>query len=291
MQDVRNSFKGQKKLVLPKKVAHQNASSPLTETLYLTDIGFFPNAQGHCVNRDWGYPQYILIYCVSGSGWYKLDQKQTVGANQYFILPADQPHSYGASNKNAWTIYWFHFAGHIARQFWQLYRTQHHPAARIPFSEHRIALFGQLYDTLDKGYSQEHIRFSSWALWYLLGSFIYPHSFAMEARRTSPCPADKAIALMRQSLSNRLTLKQLAKHVNRSVPHFASEFKKKTGYSPIDYHNRLRIQKACQYLDMTEMRIKEVSYALGYNDPYYFSRLFSKITGQSPRSYKNSAKD
>ena len=290
MPRVRDGFTGQKLLVLPKKVVHETASSPLTENLYLTDIGFFPNAHYHYVKRPSGFSQYILIYCVSGSGWYQLDQKQTVRPNQYFILPAGQAHIYGASGEDAWTIYWFHFAGPSARQFWQTYRTHHYPAGILPFSEHRVALFEQLYDTLDKGYSQEHVRFTNLALWYLLSSFIYPYSFEAGDEKKLPSRVDEAIMLMRRNLSNTLSLKQLAKYVNCSVPHFVSEFKKKTGYSPIDYHNRLRIQKACQYLDLTDMRIKEVSYALGYEDPYYFSRLFSKIVGQSPRFYKNRVK-
>ncbi len=290
MRRIREGFTGQKMLVLPQKVVDETASSPLTENLYLTDIGFFPNARFHYVERLFSFPQYILIYCVSGSGWYELDKKQPVRANQYFILPAGRHHSYGARAQNAWTIYWFHFSGSFARQFWQVYRAQNYPAATILFSQHRVNLFEQLYNTLDKGYSQEHIRFTNLALWYLLSSFIYPHSFEPKDEKNIPSRLDEAIALMREKLSTTLSLKQLAKHVNYSVPHFVAEFKKKTGYSPIDYHNRLRIQKACQYLDLTGMRIKEISYILGYKDPYYFSRLFSKIVGQSPRSYKSRVK-
>ena len=256
----------------------------------MTNVGFFPDAYYHYVKRGSGFSQYILIYCISGSGWYQLDQKQIVRPNQYFILPANQAHIYGASPNDAWTIYWFHFSGSSVLQFWQEYCEQHYPVGAVPFSKHRVALFEQLYDTLDKGYSQEHIRFTNLALWYLLSSFIYPNSFEQKDEKKLPNRIDEAIMLMQQNLSSMLSLKQLAKHINYSVPHFVSEFKKKTGYSPIDYHNRLRIQKACQYLDLTDMRIKEVCYALGYKDPYYFSRLFSKIVGQSPRGYKSRAK-
>lgn len=290
MRRIREGFTGQKMLVLPQRVVDETASSPLTENLYLTDIGFFPNAQFHYVERAFSFPQYILIYCVSGSGWYKLDTKQPVRANQYFILPADRGHRYGAKAQDAWTIYWFHFSGSLARQFWQIYYAQHYPVGTVLFSQDRINLFEQLYGILDKGYSQEHIRFTNFALWYLLSSFIYPSSFEPKDEKKIPSRLDEAITLMRENLSTMLSLKQLAKHVNYSVSHFVAEFKKKTGYSPIDYHNRLRIQKACQCLDMTNMRIKEISYMLGYKDPYYFSRLFSKIIGQSPSCYKSRVK-
>lgn len=274
MPRVREGFAGQKMLVLPQRVVEETAAAPLTEHLYLTDIGYFPNAHYHYVKRSADFSQFILIYCVSGTGWYHLDQRHTIGANQYFILPAGQGHLYGTGAKNAWTIYWFHFVGLHAPILWNAYRTHHHPVAPVPFSEHRIALFHQLYDILDRGYSQEHVRFANLALWHLISSFLYPYAFNLKPDHKPPTRIDEAIAFMQQNLSQALSLTQIAKYVNRSVPHLAAEFKKKTGYSPIDYHNRLRIQKACQYLDLTDMRVQEVAYSLGFNDPYYFSRLF-----------------
>ena len=46
------------------------------------------------------------------------------------------------------------------------------------------------------------------------------------------------------------------------------------------------MQKACQYLLFTELRIKEIAFRLGMDDAYYFSRLFSKVMGVSPKAYR-----
>ncbi|MGE7057069.1 helix-turn-helix domain-containing protein, partial [Paenibacillus glucanolyticus] len=75
-----------------------------------------------------------------------------------------------------------------------------------------------------------------------------------------------------------------------SVPHFTFRFKEATGYSPIDYYLRLKIQLACQHLDLTGQSIKEISHRLGFQDPYYFSRLFKKIMGKSPSDYRDTRK-
>ena len=45
-------------------------------------------------------------------------------------------------------------------------------------------------------------------------------------------------------------------------------------------------QKACQFLDFTDMKVNQVCYRVGIEDAYYFSRLFSQIMGMSPREYK-----
>ena len=83
-----------------------------------------------------------------------------------------------------------------------------------------------------------------------------------------------------------INVEEIAQSVNLSVSHFTSLFKKKTGFSPIEYCNHLKIQRACQYLFFTDLRVKEISFKLGINDPYYFSRLFTKVMGVSPNEYR-----
>lgn len=56
--------------------------------------------------------------------------------------------------------------------------------------------------------------------------------------------------------------------------------------SPLDYFIRMKIQYACQLLSQSNLKIKEAGEKTGYDDPYYFSRLFKKVTGKSPAQYK-----
>ena len=71
-----------------------------------------------------------------------------------------------------------------------------------------------------------------------------------------------------------------------SPSHLSVRFKKSTGYSPLQYFTQLKIQRACQYLDHTDMEIKEISAALGFSDPLYFSRVFNKLMKASPKRYR-----
>jgi YesN/AraC family two-component response regulator len=63
-------------------------------------------------------------------------------------------------------------------------------------------------------------------------------------------------------------------------------FKKKTSRTPIDYLTYLRVQQASKLLDFSTLRINEIALKVGYSDPFYFSRMFSKIMGSSPKTYR-----
>ncbi|RME70993.1 MAG: AraC family transcriptional regulator, partial [Verrucomicrobia bacterium] len=58
---------------------------------------------------------------------------------------------------------------------------------------------------------------------------------------------------------------------------------------PLDYFNRLKVQRACELLATTTLSIAEIAEQLGFDDPYYFSRLFRKIMGMAPRVYRRQA--
>jgi len=49
----------------------------------------------------------------------------------------------------------------------------------------------------------------------------------------------------------------------------------------------MKIYYACQLLTQRELIIKEIADKIGYDDPYYFSRIFKKVTGKSPAQYKS----
>jgi len=71
----------------------------LSKQLYITDIGYYPEAKFHFRERKTGCRQYILIYCVDGKGWISVNGKEhKVGKNMFFIIPLGVPHSYGSND-------------------------------------------------------------------------------------------------------------------------------------------------------------------------------------------------
>jgi len=56
--------------------------------------------------------------------------------------------------------------------------------------------------------------------------------------------------------------------------------------SPVDYRNRIRITNACSLLESTSLSVEEIAALVGFETPFYFSRLFKRAMGVSPRQYR-----
>lgn len=55
----------------------------------------------------------------------------------------------------------------------------------------------------------------------------------------------------------------------------------------MEYHHQLKIQRACSYLQFSDLKIKEIAYRLGYFDPFHFSKSFKKETSLTPKEYRH----
>ncbi|NLI20950.1 MAG: response regulator [Clostridiales bacterium] len=97
----------------------------------------------------------------------------------------------------------------------------------------------------------------------------------------------KAKAYIDESFSNPdLTLRDVAGHVALSNNHFCTVFSQETGVTFTEYLTAVRLAKARELLRDRQMRTSDVAFSVGYNDPHYFSYLFKKNTGLSPRDYR-----
>jgi AraC-like DNA-binding protein len=96
---------------------------------------------------------------------------------------------------------------------------------------------------------------------------------------------EKIIQYMHQNLNNRVTLTELSEMVNLSPFYLSRAFKNTTGYSVIEYFNKMKIDKAKELMNEGDKKVKEIAGALGFTDEFYFSRIFKKIEGISPSEF------
>ena len=147
---------------------------------------------------------------------------------------------------------------------------------------------------LKNGYSNENLRYAFSMFHFYLGTLRYIQQFRNATANNDAAEdenvSELAIHYMKENMEKHLSLQDIADQIGYSPSHFSLLFKKKTGHSPLTYFNLLKIQHACFLLDTTDMKINQICYKIGIEDTYYFSRLFSKIMGMSPREYRKSKK-
>jgi len=238
MAKLKHGFKGERSIILPPFVVEELKVEMLSKELYITDLGYYPQAKFHFRERTSKQSlQYILIYCVEGEGWFTLkNHKHIVKQFQFFILPKGEAHSYGSNGEKPWTIYWLHFDGEHARFFAEGFDipTDISPSVNSRIEE-RIDLFDEIFSTLSKGYSKNNLIYATTSLFHFLGSM----KFLGEYRENSKTPEkdqetiDAVIHYMRENIERKLSLQELAEHVGFSSSRFSLLFQKKTGYPPL----------------------------------------------------------
>lgn len=97
---------------------------------------------------------------------------------------------------------------------------------------------------------------------------------------------EDSVGYMLQHLNMPLQVATLAARVGLSKSHFTVLFKRYVGGTPMDYFIRLRLRQACRLLEDTRMSVKEIAYTLGYDDPFYFSRIFKSFNQIAPSKYR-----
>jgi AraC-like DNA-binding protein/uncharacterized RmlC-like cupin family protein len=285
----KEGFEGQKAVIIPRKVLKEQCGiHPVIKNLYITDIGFYPKAKGHYREREKGADEHILIYVIKGKGNVKIEE-ETIEMNtgNFVFIPAKSKHLYEADESDPWSIYWLHFLGELSENIIELMLQQHTSyKGNVDVNARRSQLFDELYLNLERGYSMENLCYVNMSLSHFLSSFIYGTRFNQLDIENREDSVNTSINFMQDNLHKPLSLQEIAKKINLSPSHFSYIFRHKTGFSPIEYFNHLKMQKACQYLLFTDMRVKEISDHVGLADPYYFSRLFSKLMGISPMEYR-----
>lgn len=288
METIADGFKGEKAVVLPYNIREYQENNPITKQLYLTHIGYYPDAKYHFRKRDTGANENILIYCEKGKGWIEQNgERYNLAANQVYIIPAKEAHSYGANIHDPWSIYWLHFKGENTHFFSSMFqKVLSLKEADNSRYKDRISLFDEMYQNLIMGYNPDNLEYISFCLRHFLASFKYLNQFREIKNIKVDDVIQQSIHYMKNNLENKITLQDIADAVGYSSSHLINLFTQKTSYPPMVYYNQLRVQRACSYLQFSELKIKEIAFRLGYYDPFHFSKAFFKEMQITPREYR-----
>jgi AraC family transcriptional regulator, arabinose operon regulatory protein len=284
---IADGFPGQRMVVLPRPAVADALARPITADLLVTDVGFFPSAAQHYIERLRGVPQAIAIYCVGGEGWAELAGcRHVIARDRLLIVPPGCAHSYGAGAKRPWSIYWCHAGGrNVPHLLEAMGISPQRPVIQVADSAGQVPLIDEALSALERGFTQVSLLVASLAMGHFFGRILAdPGGGAVGVDRDQRI--EQIIEFMRQSVGTAVHVRELSAMARLSPSHFAAMFKHRTGYAPLDFFARLKMREACRLLDTTTLPIKQIAARLGYDDPLYFSRAFKKIVAMAPRGYR-----
>lgn len=286
---IREGFPGQRSVVLPRAVVGDWLDDDPLLALLPSDAGFYPQAQWHFVERPGGTPQLVLIHCLQGEGWLEMGASRwRVQPGQAIVILPGEAHAYGASTDNPWTIYWVHMAGAQAGRVARMLGVDAtKPLLNPGFDPALPPLYEAIISQLARGYASAILLDASLSLGRLVARLALDAARPEGGAISVSARVERTLTLMEQNLDGQIRVADLAEHANMSPSHFAAVFKRKTGFSILDYFVRLKMQRAGYLLDSTKVSIKVIAAELGFDDPLYFSRQFRRVHGCSPSDYRS----
>ena len=102
---------------------------------------------------------------------------------------------------------------------------------------------------------------------------------------------DKAVDYIGENYASNLSIEILSGKFSMSPFYFSKLFKEYCSMSFVDYLTDVRIKKAIELFSDEKLRLNEIANQIGYNDANYFSRVFKKTIGMSPKEYRNKFSD
>lgn len=279
-------------------------AGPLEEKwgFYITTVGhsrtqpneLYPNNQAHPQNHSFSWNKgrilngYYLIFISTGQGVFEsaLTEPVTVPAGTCFFLYPGVWHRYKPDKNSGWEEYWVGFKGSFADE---LMNKGFFDAAR-PFLQagESPELVSQLHKLLatvrasTAGYNQVLAGITL----EILGTL---HALSMlhgAGHNPTAKLISKARFMLEESLDKPVDMEKLVRELPMGYSKFRKAFKQSTGESPNQYHLNLRLNRAKGLLSTTALSINEVAAQTGFESLYYFSKLFKKKNGVSPRTYR-----
>ncbi len=283
-------FQGQRLTVISPQIKKRCRDLPMVSQLYITDIGNYPSAPNHYVQRKQGLNSVVLIYCTKGRGSLKIDNTtHKISRGQLVIIPKHTPHIYKAEPLEPWSIFWIHFTGEQTDALLgSMGVDAGNPSLYVPDTQVMQQAFEDVYACLNYHYSNAGLLAMTSELLRLFSLAKLHQCFPNSQRQSAENRIVASQKFMERHLDIAFTVEELAAHAGQSVPYYSRLFKDRTNQSPIAYFIQLKVRKACELLEQTDMSVREIAAEIGYEDPYYFSRIFKKVQGNSPTTYRAS---
>ena len=242
--------------------------------------------------RPRGRIDYQLIYIASGKAhFYFEDREEIVTAGHMVLYRPKEVQKYVYYGMDQTEVYWVHFTGSDVKNILRQYgmTDNMHVFYCGALLEYQ-SLFRLMIQELQMC-REDYQELLAMMLRHIL---ILIHRQMNNVKKTDSGfmteEIDLAVTYFNEHYNTDICIEEYAASRHMSTSWFIRNFRKYTGFTPMQYILEIRISNAESLLEATEYNITEISRIVGYDNPLYFSRLFKRSKGLSPSEYRKRIK-
>lgn len=244
--------------------------------------------------RPRGRVDFQIIYIAAGCGHFHfdtVDSETIVPAGNIVIFRPKELQKYEYYGKDKTEVYWIHFTGSDVKNILRKYGfPDNERIFPVGTSMEYERIFKRIIIELQRC-QDNYEEMLTLLLRHLL--IIFQRELSREQVLKNEYldhEMDTAVTYFNENYNRDINIEEYATSRGMSVSWFIRSFKKFTDSTPMQFIVALRVNSAQVLLETTNYSINEISKIVGYDNQLYFSRLFHKLKGFSPREYRKTRK-
>jgi len=269
----------------PIRVFHPmvDSSKKKMRSLTIVNAGHLPARTLQRIDAD--FKSWAFVMITGGGGFYQVNggERQVVEPGSWFCLYPGAVFNYGPHKDGYWDEYYFTVDGVRVDEWLENWLTDPGLLKHADIDEAFIHKMELMFMLIDSGVPSNLDRASM-----MLESFLY--ELVAQSDKSEAGNRGSQVLKVIDDISHSLHLSQepedMAARHHISVSTLRRIIHEYTGFPLNEFLHRLKAAEAKNILLNSELTVKEVGEALGYKDTFYFSRVFKRITGLSPRNYR-----
>ena len=264
-----------------------------SKPILVTAAGYYRVHTSEVIETDRpnGRGDYQLLYISSGKLHLYVDgEDRIITKGNMLLFRPGEPQLYNLYSADKPETYWVHFTGSDVDLLLDYYGM---PKDENVFFTGTSPDYQWLYKQMIQELQLRRVNYEDLLNMNLRHIFLMINRFLKEGTELDSDALneiERATHYFNENYNQNICIKDYAADRHMSDCWFNRTFKKVTKVTPIQYIISLRITSAINLLENTDHNIKQIASMVGYDDEYYFSRLFKKSTGLSPTAYRKKLK-